>query len=114
MKYLAVIILLAFAGCEYPDPSGTVTQTYAETTSEINCLLPPKYNLGDTVAVSESLKVGIVVRHRWTTVEIDGFPEDTWVYSIMFQNNTIEYTEEKLELVEAFDWARPAKEGIVD
>mgnify|MGYP000893693047 CR=1 FL=1 len=115
--FVAVTFLIVGAlvvGCSYPDPSGNVVKNHGSIqTQEPNCLLPPKYDLGDSVAVVDGLKVGIIVNHRWATVDLP-LPQETWVYSVMFQNNTIEYTEEKLELVEKFDWSRPAKEGIVD
>ena len=110
MFLLTLLVCLCF-GCTNPDPSGSVVKTNDKVhSSEPDFLQPPKFYLGDTVSVEDTIKVGIVVDCVSSSVEGDYI----WVYSVMFQNNTIKYTEEKLILIEAFDWGRPAKQGIVD
>lgn len=94
----------------HPDPSGTVLHSNATVHSQEvpDSLQPPLYNLGDVVAVKDNVKM------RQQVDDDYGDPQWHWVYSVMFQNNTIKYTENNLELVEAFDWSRPAQKGIVD
>jgi hypothetical protein len=106
-----LLLSILWVGCYNSDPSGSVVKTNDKTHSgEPDFLQPPDFNLGDTVSVEDTIKVGIIVGCVSSPVEGDYI----WVYSVMFQNNTIKYTEEKLILIEAFDWGRPAKQGIVD
>lgn len=111
MFLLPLLLGLCF-GCTNPDPSGSVVKTNDKTYSgeDPDFLHPPQFNLGDTVSVDDTIKVGIIVGCVSSPVEGDYI----WVYSVMFQNNTIKYTEDKLILIEAFDWGRPAKQGIID
>jgi len=109
---MLLLSLLLCLGCSNPNPSGQVVKTNDKNHSkeEADFLQPPQFDLGDTVSVEDTIKVGIVVDCVRSPVEGDYI----WIYSVMFQNNTIKYTEEKLILIEAFDWGRPAKQGIVD
>lgn len=118
---ITIAAFLVVMGCAQPDPSGNpvkghtiiVDNDASDISDEVS---PPKFSLGDVVAVSDSVKVGIVVAYnRNIRVDLpDGTNRSVWTYTVMFQNSSIYYTEEKLELVEAFDWNRPAREGIID
>lgn len=109
--FASSMLLLSILGCLNSDPSGSVLKTNDKIHSdEPDFLQPPDFNLGDMVSVDDTIKVGIVVDCVCSPVEGNYI----WVYSVMFQNNTIKYTEEKLILIEAFDWGRLAKQGIVD
>jgi hypothetical protein len=73
---------------------------------------PPAFSLGDIVSVGDNIKVGIVIDHQRNYNH--DYDEWCWMYSVMFQSDTFDYDEDKLELIEAFDWGRPAKKGVID
>lgn len=111
-RWILTIALLVLVGCETnPDPSGTVVTKHEQELQELeDSVLPPKFNLGDIVSVGEEMTIGIVISsYRHIIVG-----EYLWVYSVLFHNKTIKYTEDKLVLVEKFDWNRPAKKGVID
>lgn len=111
LSLIPLLLGLCF-GCTNHDPSGSVVSTndqthYGEGTDFLH---PPNFDLGDTVSVEDAIKVGIVIDCVSSPVEGDYI----WVYSVMFQNKTIKYTEDKLVLIESFDWGQSAKQGIID
>lgn len=123
ISYMLLASVAAFlgsilSGCSgMPDPSGQEVQQYASQDMFMNVpgenlgLEPPKFNHGDTVSIKDGVQIGIVVSHqRWDL----GSAEYIWVYNVMFQNSTIKYSEDYLELVEKFDWNKPVKQGIID
>ena len=110
-KWILIVTLLMASGCaDTSDPSGTVAKSHEEDHGINDSILPPKFNLGDIVAVEEDITVGIIVRSYRQWVD----DAQVWVYNVMFHNKTIKYVESKIVLVEKFDWNRPAKEGIID
>ena len=109
-RWVLITALLMVSGCANTDPSGTVAREHGETHGVDDSILPPKFNLGDVVAVGEDIAIGIIVRSYRQWVD----DAQVWVYQVMFHNQTIKYTESKIVLVEKFDWNRPAKKGIID
>ena len=109
---LIMSLLMTITGCHHnPDPSGTVIAKHEEELSEVDdSVLPPKFSLGDIVSIGDDMSIGIVISSYRQYVE----EENTWVYSILFHSTTIRYTEDKIILVEKFDWNRPAKRGVID
>lgn len=103
-------------GCANPDPSGNVTShNSVRVNEEVDGVSPPRFNHGDTVFVNDGINIGIIIGYTRQNVYVnDGDAVNTWVYSVMFQNSVISYTEDKLQLVEKFDWNRPSKPGIID
>lgn len=83
-----------------------------QTTGDENASsTPPEFNNGDVVSVGDSgVRIGIVVFSQRQQVQTD----HVWVYKVMFQNHVVWYTEEKLTLVERFDWNRTPKPGLID
>lgn len=103
------------SGC-IADPSGTQIKDHSleisdEIPDEGETLEPPKFNYGDVVSLGsgDSVQIGVVVSHQ----RYDFAGGRHWTYNVMFQNCTIIYSEENLELVEKFDW-KPAKPGVID
>ena len=113
LMFLVGGLLILTVGCRPAgrDPSGDVVKDHSRNRlDDPDSLVPPEFSLGDVVGIEESLKVGIVIDCARKRVEY----KDRWVYSVLFQNNTIKYSEDQLFLVEAFDWNQPSKEGIID
>ena len=103
-------VLAAMIGCG-TDPSGQVVQSHEQTIREAtDTVTPPQFNLGDVVIVQGSVKAGIITSA--TRQQIDS--EWCWVYTVMFQNNSIYYSESNLELLKAFDWQQAVKPGVND
>jgi len=111
IRWTLMLLSLLVLGCsaEHPDPSGKVELEHDQNIETVDEVLPPKYHLGDTVVVSEDGSVGIIIKSYLKFVG----ESQTWIYQVMFQNKTIAYTEDKIILVEKFDW-NYAKKGIVD
>jgi len=112
-KWILIFLITVFSGCgaAYPDPSGTVVDDHGQRINQTtNSVLPPKYTMGDIVSVEEDVTIGIIVKSDRETVE----ESEVWVYSVLFHNKTIRYSEDKIVLVEKFDWNRPAKKGVID
>ena len=112
-KIFVVLFVVLIAGCGAPDPSGQEVEQHptSHTIVDEDLLKPPQFNHGDVVAIKDGLQVGIVVKYqRWELNDM----KFTWVYHVMFQNSTIKYSEDNLELVDKFDWNAPAKQGVID
>jgi hypothetical protein len=112
-KWILITAILMLTGCgaTYPDPSGTVDTEHQQSVSDVeDSVLPPKFNLGDVVSVGDETPIGIIISCQRQMVLDEYF----WIYSVLFHNKTIRYTEDKIVLVEKFDWNRPSKQGIVD
>jgi hypothetical protein len=63
------------------------------------------------VAVGDdAVRIGIVIFSQRQRVLTDHI----WAYKVMFQNHVVWYTEEKLVLVERFDWNETPKPGMID
>ena len=108
MLLLSTVLLLAGCEASAPDPSGNVVrETQIEPSVSSN---PPKFALGDSVYVGNGERIGIVVNVERQPVRTD----HVWVYQVMFQNSIIWYVEEKVTLVEKFDWNRVPRPGVYD
>ena len=112
MKRWILILSLLCAGCEvhhYHDPSGVVDNSQVKDSDSSS--QPPVYNNGDVVAVGpDAVRIGIVIFSQRQQVLTD----HVWAYKVMFQNHVVWYTEDKLVLVERFNWNETPKPGMID
>ena len=103
-KILLSVCLLFLAGCS-GDPSGQVTSDHGDGRIYDN-RLPPQFHLGDKVTVENTPAIGIIVRLHATTYSPEGDePKDTWMYDVMFQQQTIQYVEAHLKMLEPMKWS---------
>ena len=106
-----LFVSLSLMGCS-GDPSGRVSKDH-EDQSSYEGRMPPQFSLGDKVTVRDSTSVGIIVDVDSTFYSHEGDESvETWMYDVMFQNQTIEYVESHLKMHEPMKWI--SEEGVYE
>jgi hypothetical protein len=107
---MAILLAFLLTGCSGSDPSGEVVKDHLEGYEGRE---PPIFNLGDEVYFRSTAPVGIVVGvYSDTYSQNEDESVETWMYEVMFQQKTIKYAENHLELYARKEWVK--LDGVLD